>query len=80
MRVSNSRNLLVLVHACFTDQSSRYQFDIIVVPVAETFTNSVILTVVMTPDTVILAADMLPAVATSPQPIASEHEKESAPN
>jgi len=45
---------------------------------AETFGYSVILTVVRTSGTLILAVGMLPAVATSPQPIAYQHEKESA--
>ena len=49
-------------------------------PVPETFAYSVILIVVMTTSTVILAAGMLPTVANSPPRIASEHEKDSAPN
>jgi hypothetical protein len=80
MRLSYSRNLLVLLLVCFIDQYSRYHFDSIVMPVADTFAYSVILIVVMTTSTVILAAGMLPAAATSPQTIASQHEKEFAPN
>ena len=44
MRISYSRNPLLLL-ACFTEQSSHYRFDIMAVPVADTFAYSVTIAV-----------------------------------
>jgi hypothetical protein len=75
-----SINLLILLHACFNDQSSRYHFDMIDMPVAaETFAYSVIITVLRTTCTVILSAIMLSAVTNFAQ-TDCQHDKESAPN
>ena len=75
---TNPTNFLLLVLACFTDQSVDDHFDVLSVQVADTY-EGITATVGMTAARMSLAAAVLPADGPSPETNkASQLEKESA--
>ena len=66
MTKSDPTHLLLLVLACFTDQSVDDHFDIITVQVADTY-EEITTTEVMTAARMSLAAAVLPADGPSPE-------------